>query len=74
MSENVENLVLQHLLHIRSAVGRIETRLDDLTLGVGHLETNLAHVQVQMAEQSVRLDRFDARLARIEKRLDLAEA
>ena len=72
MSENAENLVLQHLLHIRSAVGRIETRLDDLTLGVG--ETNLAHVQVQMAEQSVRLDRFDARLARIEKRLDLAEA
>ncbi len=81
MSPNTENLVLEHLRHMRAAVDRVEQRLDDFTIRIGHLETSfapmqnsLAHVQVQLAEQSVRFDRVEARLARIEKRLDLTDA
>ncbi len=78
MVENVENLVLEQLRHIRSTVDRMETRLDDLTGRVGRLETSFAqtmgNVQVTLAEHSVRMDRIDTRLTRIEKRLDLVEA
>ena len=55
MSENIENLVLEHLRHMRAAVDRIERRLDDLTIGV-HLETSFAH------EQSIRFASVEARL------------
>ena len=74
MPNGAENLVLEHLRHIRGSVDRIEQRLDDLTTRVGHLVTNLAHVQVQLAEHSVRFDRLEARIARIEKRLELGDA
>jgi hypothetical protein len=36
MPENTENIVLEHLRHIRESVDRIEQRLDDLTTRVGH--------------------------------------
>lgn len=74
MPENPENLVLEHLRHIRGSVGRIERRIDDLTTQAGHLETNLAHGQVLLAEHSVRFDHLETRLTRIEKRLDLTDA
>ena len=60
MSENTENLVLEHLAPMRAAVDRVEQRLDDMTTCIGQLETSFAH------EQSVRFDRVEARLARVE--------
>jgi hypothetical protein len=80
MSENIENLVLEHLRHMRAAVDRIERRLHDLTIGV-RLETSFAHMQTPPCscpgpawEKSDCFDRVEARLARIEKRLELADA
>ncbi|MCI0468353.1 MAG: hypothetical protein L0Y57_15355 [Beijerinckiaceae bacterium] len=78
--EDTENIVLEHLRHIRPAIGHRESRLVSLTTRIGHLarsfahlQTSLAHVQVQPAEHSDRFDRVESRLARIEKRLELAD-
>jgi hypothetical protein len=68
MPECAENLILEHLAPVRAAVDRVEQRLDDTTIRIGHLETSCAH------EQSIWFDSFEARLARIEKRLELADA
>jgi hypothetical protein len=35
-----ENLVLEHLRYIRTAVDRTEQRLVDLTTRIGHIETS----------------------------------
>jgi hypothetical protein len=67
MPESTENLI-EHLALTRAAVDRVEQRLDDMTIRMGHLETSFAH------EQSIRFDSVEERLARIEKRLELADA
>ena len=58
----VENLVLEHLRHIRGQIDRVETKLDDLILRVGHIERSVAEHSVQLAEVNGRLDRFDGRI------------
>jgi hypothetical protein len=68
MPESTEDLILEHLAPMRAAVDRVDQRLDDMTIRIGHLETSFAH------EQSIRFDCVEARLARIEKRLELADA
>jgi hypothetical protein len=68
MPESTEDLILEHLAPMRAAVDRVDQRLDDMTIRIGHLETSFAH------EQSIWFDSFEARLARIEKRLELADA
>ncbi len=42
MTDNVENLVLEHLRHIRGAVDRLEQDMSDLKTHVGHIESNVA--------------------------------
>ncbi len=74
MAADIENLVIEHLRHIRGAVDRTEQRLDDLTTRVGRIETNTGQIYVILAEHSVRFDHLETRITRIEKRLDLAEA
>ncbi len=69
-----ENIVLEYLRHIRASVDRVEVRLDDLTVRVGHLERAVAAHSTQLAEVNIKLDRIDGRITGIEKRLDLAEA
>lgn len=68
MPESTKNLILEHLAPTRAAVDRVEQRLDDMTIRIGHLETFFTH------EQSVQFDRVEATLARIEKRLELTDA
>ena len=78
MTENVENLVLEHLKRFQATLERIEGRLDELTtrqtethaavLGLRRDQVNdaeiSAHIQVQ-------LDAVRGRLDRIERRLEL---
>jgi hypothetical protein len=52
MVADAENLVLEHLRHIRAAVDRTEQRLDDLTTRVGRIETNIGQIYVTLAEHS----------------------
>ena len=61
------NLVLEHLRHIRGAVDAVR---DD----VREIKTRLGHLEHQYASLSTRMDRIDERLDKIERRLDLADA
>jgi hypothetical protein len=71
MTEPADNLVLEHLRYMRSALDGVREDMREVKTRIGRLEVNLAQTQLAIAEQSVRLDRLDGR---IEKRLDLAEA
>lgn len=61
-----ENLVLEHLRHIRGAV-------DGLREDMREVKSRLGIMESQYASLSNRLDRMDSRVERIEKRLELAE-
>ena len=69
----VENLVLEHLRHMRGQLDRMENDIGEIKSRLGRLEAGLAQIHVALAEQSLRLDRLDARVAPIEKRFDLVE-
>jgi DNA repair ATPase RecN len=74
MSGEVDNLVLEHLRYIRSAVDENNHKLTDLTFRVSMLESNVAGLLGQYAHVSARIDRVDTRLEKIERRLGLIEA
>lgn len=61
-----ENIVLEHLRHIRAAVDGLRDDMRDVKGRLGTLET-------QYAMLSNRLDRLDARIERIERRLELVD-
>jgi hypothetical protein len=73
-----ENIVLEHLRHIRGVVDAVRDDIADLKSRVTTLEFavgNLAAIEAShYAGHSGRLDRIDARLDRIERRLELADA
>lgn len=69
----VDNLILEHLRHMRGQLDRVESKLEDVTLRLGHVERAVADHSVQLAEINVKFDRLDTRVARIERRLDLVE-
>ncbi|MBS0274648.1 MAG: hypothetical protein JSR55_09650 [Proteobacteria bacterium] len=67
MSEADNNLVLEHLRHIRAVVD--ETRLD-----LKEVKTRVGLLEQQYASISNRVDRIEDRLERIERRIGLIEA
>jgi hypothetical protein len=69
-----ENLIVEHLRHIRRTVD--ETRLDlmDLKTRVTAVEISLGQVVTLLAGQSGRMDRIEDRLGRVERRLELSDA
>jgi archaellum component FlaC len=73
MMAEVENLVLDHLRHMRGQLDRMEHKLEDVIARLSHVERAVADHTVQLAEINAKLDRLDARVTRIEKRLDLVE-
>jgi predicted nuclease with TOPRIM domain len=64
---DTDNVVLEHLRHIRSAVDGLRDDMREVKGRLGILES-------QYANLSNRLDRLDGRIERIEQRLNLAEA
>jgi uncharacterized coiled-coil protein SlyX len=79
MTDNVENLVLEHLRHIRNRIDRvadtaddIKSRLTSLEITTAGIRRDLAHMYGDIVEQHVRVDQLTARIERIERRLDLA--
>lgn len=61
MTENIDNLVLEHLRHIRSKVDKTEESIDDLKIIMARLESAMLSVKREVA------DGFE----RVEWRLDL---
>jgi chromosome segregation ATPase len=62
-----DNVVLEHLPHIRGAVDGLRDDMREVKSRLGILES-------QYANLSNRLDRVDGRIERIERRLDLTDA
>ena len=62
-----DNIVLEHLRHIRGAIDDARDDIREIKQGAGNLEN-------QYANMSNRLDRMDIRIERIERRLDLTDA
>jgi hypothetical protein len=63
MAPETENLVLEHLRHIRGAVDRtaddvseLKTRVSRLEMGLAQAQVSLGHIQVALAEHSTRAD------------------
>ena len=78
MTENIENLFLEHLKRFQPGQERIERKLEEVVNRIGHLEgavaglrRDFAHSDENTAAMSVRLDRLSERFDRIEKRLEL---
>ena len=78
MTENIENLLLEHLKRCQPGQERIERKLEEVVNRIGHLEGSVAglrrdfaHSDENTAAMSVRLDRLGERFDRIEKRLEL---
>lgn len=78
MTESVENLVIEHLRHIRSRVDQIADDMTDLKHRKSGLETSMVLVKREVAasdENGIRLqvslDKIVERIQRIERRLEL---
>jgi hypothetical protein len=79
MTESVENVILEHLRHIRGRVESIAEDLGDVKLRTTSLESSMVLVKREVtgaddtsARQQVSLDKLAARIDRIERRLELA--
>jgi chromosome segregation ATPase len=64
---DIDNIVLEHLLHIRAA-------LDDIRDDAREIQRPLGSLERHYASLSTRMDRMDERIGRIERCLDLTEA
>ena len=62
-----DNIVLEHLRHIRGAI-------DDVCDDIREMKQHVGSLENQYANMSNRLDRMDVRIERIERRLDLTDA
>ncbi len=78
MTDNVENLVLEHLRALRAGQDRIEHKLAEMSNRLTSLETgmirsrseNLSTLEDVYRQQGV-IDRINDRLERVERRLEL---
>jgi hypothetical protein len=81
MTNDTENLILEHLRHMRGQLDRVVVDVQDFKRRISALEGRTADLFRQIADlhgdfagPSGRLDRIDSRLDKIEQRLDLIEA
>ncbi len=82
MTDNTENLVIEHLKAVRNELrdfrNRFDDEMDDIKTRISGLETAMVSVKREVnygdevdARQQVSLDRILKRLDRLERRLDL---
>ncbi len=80
MTADTENLILEHLRHIRARIDAMSLDIVDVKARLSAMDENLAliradtaHLHSMYANQGKRIDRIEERLGRIERRLELAE-
>lgn len=78
MTDNVENLIVEHLRALRAGQERIEhelrelkSRMTSMESGIASLRRDNADFASTIADQHARYDRLVDRIDRIEKRLEL---
>ncbi|MFM9979071.1 MAG: hypothetical protein ACKVOP_13630 [Sphingomonadaceae bacterium] len=78
MTDNVENLMLEHLKRFQGTLERMERTLNEHTHRLANLESgqaaivqHLAHFSAVDAAQQIAVDNINGRLDRIERRLEL---
>lgn len=74
MTENIENLILEHLRHIRGRIDKFSDDMDDLKLWVGSLEEHVSLLHTDLAIVHKQLDQQGKRLERVERRLEMVDA
>ena len=79
MTDNVENLILEHLKRFQASLDRVERKIAELTTRAANLEggqasiiQHLGHLAAADATQQLAIDNVNDRLDRIERRLELA--
>jgi outer membrane murein-binding lipoprotein Lpp len=79
--ENVENLILEHLRHIRGRVDQVADDMSDLKHRMSSLEHAMVSVKREVASgdetdarQQISIDKLVERIERIERRLEIANA
>ncbi len=72
MASNLENLVLEHLRHIRGKVDQIAEDVETVKMRLNSVERSVAGFHEDLAIISRRLDGVDGRINKVEKRLELA--
>ncbi|MEW5891433.1 MAG: hypothetical protein AB1768_20925 [Pseudomonadota bacterium] len=79
MTENVENLILEHLRALRAGQERIEGELKEIKARLTHLESavigsrrDAVMTQEDVYRQQTVIDQIKERLDRIERRLELS--
>jgi predicted RNase H-like nuclease (RuvC/YqgF family) len=80
MTENIDNLILEHLRHIRGKVDKTEQSIEDLKIRMSRLESAMLSVKREVADsfeheihQQSTNDRIIERLERIERRLEIQD-
>lgn len=80
MTDNIENLLLEHMKRFQAGQDRIERTLAELVgrtgrieISVAGLRTDFAHSEADRAAMGVRIDHLSERFDRIEKRLELVD-
>jgi hypothetical protein len=78
VTDEVENLILEHLKRFQSGQERIERDLRDMKFRIGQLDASVAairadqaHASGDLAHRQLAFDSLADRVDRIEKRLEL---
>lgn len=79
MTENVENLILEHLRSLRAGQDRLENEMRGVAARLTSLEASAAagrrdsaHNYEEVIRQQSSIDQIKARIDRIERRLEIA--
>lgn len=79
--ENVENIILEHLRHMRHKIDQmaddmreVKHRLATVEATQGTILQHTGHLASSIAQQQVSFDRMSERIEHIEKRLQLTNA
>ena len=79
--ENVDNIILEHLRHIRGRVDQVADDMTDLKHRMSSLEHSMVAVKREVASgdetdarQQISLDKLVERIDRIERRLEISNA
>jgi septal ring factor EnvC (AmiA/AmiB activator) len=79
MTDNVENLILEHLRGLRAGQDRLESEMREVAARLTSLEASTAagrrdsaHNYEEIIRQQSSIDQIKARIDRIERRLEIA--